>query len=110
MHPLHYFFKTKQQFHPLIKHHHFIHYPQYVRNYYPTPLQYLNHTIQEPHHLFLQIQLQPPNQLTNKFPHPFFIFLPPPTLHHFKQPLLRRGTESDQNIQTPVNNPPKELQ
>ena len=98
-----YFFKTKEEFEALIKDDQFIEYAQYVGNYYGTPVQYVKDTMEEGHDVFLEIEVEGAKQVRKKFPDALFIFLAPPSLDDLRERLVGRGTESDEKIQSRVN-------
>ena len=55
------------------------------------------------HDVFLEIEVEGAKQVRKKFPDALFIFLAPPSLDHLKERLVGRGTESDEKIQSRVN-------
>ena len=105
-----YFFKTKEEFEALIKDDQFIEYAQYVGNYYGTPVQYVKDTMEEGHDVFLEIEVEGAKQVRKKFPDALFIFLAPPSLDDLRERLVGRGTESDEKIQSRVNEARKEVE
>ena len=105
-----YFFKTKEEFEALIQEDQFIEYAEYVGNYYGTPVQYVKDTMAEGHDLFLEIEVEGAKQVRKKFPDALFIFLAPPSLDHLKERLIGRGTETDEKIQSRVNEARKEVE
>ena len=105
-----YFFKTKQEFEALIQEDQFIEYAEYVGNYYGTPVQYVKDTMAEGHDVFLEIEVEGAKQVRKKFPDALFIFLAPPSLDHLKERLIGRGTETDEKIQSRVNEARKEVE
>ena len=105
-----YFFKTKEEFEALIQEDQFIEYAEYVGNYYGTPVQYVKDTIAEGHDVFLEIEVEGAKQVRKKFPDALFIFLAPPSLDHLKERLIGRGTETDEKIQSRVNEARKEVE
>ena len=88
----------------------FIEYAQYVGNYYGTPVQYVKDTMEEGHDVFLEIEVEGAKQVRKKFPDALFIFLAPPSLDDLKERLVGRGTESDEKIQSRVNEARKEVE
>ena len=98
-----YFFKTKEEFEALIKDDQFIEYAQYVGNYYGTPVQYVKDTMEEGHDVFLEIEVEGAKQVRKKFP-------APPSLDALQERLVGRGTESDEKIQSRVNEARKEVE
>ena len=105
-----YFFKTKEEFEALIQEDQFIEYAEYVGNYYGTPVQYVKDTMAEGHDVFLEIEVEGAKQVRKKFPDALFIFLAPPSLDHLKERLIGRGTETDEKIQSRVNEARKEVE
>lgn len=105
-----YFFKTKEEFEALIQEDQFIEYAEYVGNYYGTPIQYVKDTMAEGHDVFLEIEVEGAKQVRKKFPDALFIFLAPPSLDHLKERLIGRGTETDEKIQSRVNEARKEVE
>ena len=105
-----YFFKTKEEFEALIQEDQFIEYAEYVGNYYGTPVQYVKDTMVEGHDVFLEIEVEGAKQVRKKFPDALFIFLAPPSLDHLKERLIGRGTETDEKIQSRVNEARKEVE
>lgn len=104
-----YFFKTKEEFEALIQEDQFIEYAEYVGNYYGTPVQYVKDTMAEGHDVFLEIEVEGAKQVRKNFD-ALFIFLAPPSLDHLKERLIGRGTETDEKIQSRVNEARKEVE
>ena len=104
-----YFFKTKEQFEELIKDDQFIEYAEYVGNYYGTPVQYVKDTMDQGYDVFLEIEVEGAKQV-RKISDALFIFLAPPSLDDLRERLVGRGTESDEKIQSRVNEARKEVE
>ena len=64
----------------------------------------------EGHDVFLEIEVEGAKQVRKKFPDALFIFLAPPSLEHLKERLIGRGTETDEKIQSRVNEARKEVE
>ena len=105
-----YFFIMIEEFEALIQEDQFIEYAEYVGNYYGTPVQYVKDTMAAGHDVFLEIEVEGAKQVRKKFPDALFIFLAPPSLDHLKERLVGRGTESDEKIQSRVNEARKEVE
>ena len=105
-----YFFKTKEEFEALIQEDQFIEYAEYVGNYYGTPVQYVKDTMAEGHDVFLEIEVEGAKQVRKKFPDALFIFLAPHSLDPLKDRIIGRGTETDEKIQSRVNEARKEVE
>lgn len=62
------------------------------------------------HDVFLEIEVEGAKQVRKKFPDALFIFLAPPSLDDLRERLVGRGTESDEKIQSRVNEARKEVE
>lgn len=105
-----YFFKTKEEFEALIQEDQFIEYAEYVGNYYGTPVQYVKDTMEAGHDVFLEIEVEAGKASKKEISDALFIFLAPPSLDHLRERLVGRGTESDEKIQSRVNEARKEVE
>ncbi|WP_099158038.1 guanylate kinase [Virgibacillus ndiopensis] len=90
-----YFYKTKEEFEALIEQNQLLEYAQYVNNYYGTPREYVEKTLDEGHDVFLEIEVQGALQVKKNFPEGVFIFLFPPSLEELKNRIVSRGTETE---------------
>lgn len=97
-----YFFKEKEDFEQLIKEGKLLEYAEYVGNYYGTPIDYVNETLDAGRDVFLEIEVQGATQIREKAPHALFIFLAPPSLSELQARLVGRGTESEEVIQNRI--------
>lgn len=93
-----YFFKSHEEFEQLIGEGRLLEYANYVGNYYGTPLDYVNATLDAGRDVFLEIEVQGASQVRDKVPDGLFIFLAPPSLSELEQRLVGRGTETDDVI------------
>ncbi|WP_099352371.1 guanylate kinase [Fredinandcohnia onubensis] len=93
-----YFFKSKEEFEELIKNDKLLEWAEYVGNYYGTPIDYVESTLQEGRDVFLEIEVQGALQVRKAFPEGLFIFLAPPSLKELKNRIVTRGTETDDLI------------
>ncbi|MEH7234827.1 guanylate kinase [Bacillus sp. JJ1562] len=93
-----YFFKSKEEFEGLIENNKLLEWAEYVGNYYGTPIDYVESTLQEGKDVFLEIEVQGALQVRNAFPEGLFIFLAPPSLKELKNRIVTRGTETDDLI------------
>lgn len=89
-----YFFSTREAFEEKIKAGEMLEYAEYVGNYYGTPLEYVNQTLDEGKDVFLEIEVQGALQVKEKVPDGVFIFLTPPDLDELRERLSGRGTDS----------------
>ncbi len=105
-----YFFKTKEEFEQLIEEGRLLEYAQYVGNYYGTPLDYVNATLDAGRDVFLEIEVVGAAQVREKVPDGLFIFLAPPSLSALEDRLIGRGTESADVIKSRVTKARDELE
>jgi len=105
-----YFFKTREQFEEMIENDQLLEYAEYVGNYYGTPVEYVQKTLDEGKDVFLEIEVKGAKQVREKFPDGLFIFLAPPSLSELKQRIVSRGTESTDLINNRMATARKEIE
>lgn len=105
-----YFFKSREEFEQLIAEGKLLEYAEYVGNYYGTPLDYVNETLDAGRDVFLEIEVQGAAQVREKVKDGLFIFLAPPSLSELEQRLVGRGTESDEVIASRIQTARLELE
>lgn len=105
-----YFFKSREEFERLIAEGKLLEYAEYVGNYYGTPLDYVNATLDAGRDVFLEIEVQGAAQVREKVKDGLFIFLAPPSLSELEQRLVGRGTESDEVIASRIQTARLELE
>lgn len=93
-----YFYRTKEEFEELIKKNQFLEHAKYVNNYYGTPRDYVEKTLDEGKDVFLEIEVQGALQVRENFPEGVFIFLFPPSLEELKNRIINRGTETEKSV------------
>jgi len=104
-----YYFRTKEEFEQLIAEDGLLEYAEYVGNYYGTPLEYVNQTLDEGRDVFLEIEVQGALKVREKMPEGIFIFLSPPDLDELKSRIVNRGTDSDEMIERRMHKAVEEL-
>ena len=104
-----YFFRTKEEFEKLIEEGGLLEYAEYVGNYYGTPLEYVNKTLDSGRDVFLEIEVQGALKVREKMPEAIFIFLSPPNLDELESRIVNRGTDSDEMIQKRMTKAVEEL-
>ncbi|WP_010301677.1 guanylate kinase [Kurthia senegalensis] len=105
-----YFFKDREDFEKLIEQGKLLEYAEYVGNYYGTPIDYVNQTLDAGRDVFLEIEVQGATQIREKAPDALFIFLAPPSLSELQNRLIGRGTESQEVIQNRIAAANRELE
>ncbi|QUW21826.1 guanylate kinase [Sporosarcina sp. Marseille-Q4063] len=105
-----YFFKSRQEFEQLIDQGKLLEYAEYVGNYYGTPLDYVNATLDAGRDVFLEIEVVGAAQVRELVPDGLFIFLAPPSLSALETRLIGRGTEPADVIKSRVMKAREELE
>ncbi|WLR47007.1 guanylate kinase [Halobacillus litoralis] len=93
-----YFFKSRDEFEKLISEGQLIEHAEYVGNYYGTPRQYVEKTLNEGKDVFLEIEVQGALKVRENFPEGVFVFLIPPSLEELKDRIVNRGTETEDKV------------
>ncbi|GEN54201.1 MULTISPECIES: guanylate kinase [Halobacillus] len=93
-----YFFKSRDEFEKLISEGQLIEHAEYVGNYYGTPRQYVEQTLNEGKDVFLEIEVQGALKVRENFPEGVFVFLIPPSLEELKDRIVNRGTETEDKV------------
>ncbi|ARK22666.1 guanylate kinase [Sporosarcina sp. P26b] len=105
-----YFFRSKEVFEKMIEEGKLLEYAEYVGNYYGTPLDYVNATLDAGRDVFLEIEVVGAAQVREKVPNGLFIFLAPPSLSDLESRLIGRGTEASDIIADRVLKAREELE
>lgn len=94
-----YFFKTRDEFEQMIENHKLLEWAEYVGNYYGTPIDYVEKTLQAGKDVILEIEVQGAKKVRTVFQEGVFVFLAPPSLNELRKRITERGTESVELIQ-----------
>ncbi|GAC41657.1 guanylate kinase [Paenibacillus popilliae ATCC 14706] len=90
-----YFFKSRVEFLDMIENDKLLEHAEYVGNYYGTPRDFVEQTLNEGQDIILEIEVQGALKVKEKFPNGIFIFLLPPSLDELEERIRGRGTEND---------------
>lgn len=104
-----YFYKSKEEFEKLIDENKLLEHAQYVGNYYGTPRDYVEETIEAGYDVFLEIEVQGALQVKENFPQGVFIFLFPPSLEELKNRIINRGTETEDLVKNRLHAAKEEI-
>lgn len=90
---INYFFKSREQFLDMIEDDKLLEYAEYVGNYYGTPRDFVEQTLESGRDIILEIEVQGALKVKEKFPEGIFVFLLPPSMDELKDRIRGRGTE-----------------
>ncbi|SDJ73421.1 guanylate kinase [Sediminibacillus albus] len=105
-----YFYKSKEEFERMIEEKKLLEYAQYVGNYYGTPKEYVEETLESGKDVFLEIEVQGALQVKENFPQGVFIFLFPPSLEELANRIINRGTETEDIVNNRLTEAKKEIE
>lgn len=97
---INYFFKTRDQFESMIAGDELLEFAEYCGNYYGTPRDFVEKTLESGRDIILEIEVQGALKVKRKFPEGVFIFLLPPSLEELQSRIVTRGTETDEVIRS----------
>lgn len=104
-----YFFLGKEQFDEMINNKEFLEYAFVHNNYYGTPKKFVVDEIEKGEIVLLEIDVQGALQIKKNYKNVVFIFLLPPTMDELKNRIIKRGTESEEDIERRFKNAFEEL-
>jgi len=104
-----YYFVTKEKFESMIENDEFLEYAYVHTNYYGTPKKFVLDQIEKGEIVLLEIDVQGAMQIKKNFSEAVFIFLLPPTMEELKNRIVKRGTETEEDINRRYENAFKEL-
>lgn len=104
-----YYFVNEEKFKSMIENDEFLEYAYVHTNYYGTPKKFVLEQIEKGEIVLLEIDVQGAMQIKKNYPEAVFIFLLPPTMEELKNRIIKRGTESEEDINRRYENAFKEL-
>jgi len=104
-----YFFMGKEKFETMVKNDEFLEHAYVHTNYYGTPRGFVKDQVEKGEIVLLEIDVQGALQIKNNYSEAVFVFLLPPTMEELKNRIIKRGTESEEDINTRFENAFKEL-
>jgi len=104
-----YFFKEREEFERMIADNELLEYPEYVGNYYGTPIDYVRRTLDTGKDIFLEIEVQGAMQVKERMPEGIFIFLTPPDMTELESRIVNRGTDESPIIKQRMEKAIEEL-
>lgn len=104
-----YFFVSKTKFEQMVEKDELLEHAFVHTNYYGTPRQFVFDQIENGEIVLLEIDVQGALQIKKKYKEAVFIFLIPPTMEELRNRLVKRDTESEEEINTRFKNAFREL-
>ncbi len=94
-----YFFMTKEQFVSKIENDQMLEYAEYCDNYYGTPREYVENTIESGKNIILEIEVQGAMKVKEAMPQAITMFIMPDKWGTLEHRLNKRGSETEDVIQ-----------
>lgn len=104
-----YFFLTEEEFIDMKQKGEFLESAFVHTNYYGTPKSFVLEQIEKGEIVLLEIDVQGALQIKDNYKEAVFIFLLPPTMDELRDRIVKRGTETEEDINTRFANAFKEL-
>lgn len=104
-----YFFASREEFEKMVENDELLEHAFVHTNYYGTPKKFVFDEIEKGEIVLLEIDVQGALQIKEKYKEAIFIFLIPPTMDELRSRLVKRDTETEDEIETRYRNAFKEL-
>ena len=104
-----YFFLSEEEFNKRVDNNEFLEYAFVHANYYGTPKDFVLQEIDKGEIVLLEIDVQGAMQVKKNYKNVVFVFLLPPTMDELKNRIIKRGTESEEDIERRFKNAFEEL-
>lgn len=104
-----YSFIEEEKFKSMIENDEFLEYAYVHTNYYGTPKKFVMDQVEKGEIVLLEIDVQGATQIKKNYSEVVFIFLLPPTMEELRNRIIKRGTESKEDIERRYENAFKEL-
>lgn len=104
-----YFFLSDEEFKKRVDNDEFLEYAFVHANYYGTPKDFVIKEIEKGEIVLLEIDVQGAMQVKKNYKNVVFVFLLPPTMDELKNRIIKRGTETEEDIERRFKNAFEEL-
>lgn len=104
-----YFFIDEEKFKTMVENDEFLEHAYVHTNYYGTPKKFVMDEVNNGEIVLLEIDVQGALQIKNNYSEAVFVFLLPPTMEELKNRIVKRGTETEEDINRRFENAFKEL-
>jgi len=97
---INYYFISKEKFEDMIEKNEFLEYATVYGNYYGTPRKYVEEELKKGNDVILEIDIQGALMVKEKYPEGVFIFILPPSMEELKNRIIKRGSETEDSLNT----------
>jgi len=104
-----YFFVDEEKFQQMVENNEFLEHALVHNNYYGTPREFVLEEIEKGEIVLLEIDVQGAMQVKKNYKNVVFVFLLPPTMDELKNRIIKRGTETKEDIERRFRNAFQEL-
>lgn len=104
-----YFFTELEDFKSMVEDNKFLEYANVHNNMYGTPRDFVVKEIEKGEIVLLEIDVQGAMQVKKNYKNVVFVFLLPPTMDELKNRIIKRGTETEEDIERRFKNAFEEL-
>lgn len=104
-----YFFVSKEEFETMIQNKDLLEWAKVHGNYYGTSMGFIRDSLEQGIDILLDIDVQGAAQVVRLFPEAVTVFIMPPSMETLKQRLGKRGLDSEDVIQTRLENAVQEI-
>lgn len=105
-----YLFIDEDKFKDMVEKDEFLEYAHVHTNYYGTPKEYVVEQVEKGEIVLLEIDVQGALQIKQNYDEAVFVFLLPPTMEELRNRIIKRGTESMEDIERRYANAFKEIE
>ena len=105
-----YLFTDEDKFKDMVEKDEFLEYAHVHTNYYGTPKEYVVEQVEKGEIVLLEIDVQGALQIKQNYDEAVFVFLLPPTMEELRNRIIKRGTESMEDIERRYANAFKEIE
>ena len=99
-----YFFLEEEEFKKMAEEGEFLEYAYVHNNYYGSPRKFVMEQIEKGEIVLLEIDVQGALQIKKNYKEAIFIFLLPPTMDELRNRIVKRGTETEEDIKRRFSN------
>ncbi|CCJ34178.1 guanylate kinase [Caloramator australicus] len=97
---INYYFVSKEKFEDMIEKNEFLEYATVYGNYYGTPRKYVEEELKKGNDVILEIDIQGALMVKERYPEGVFIFILPPSMEELKNRIIKRGSETEDSLNT----------